>query len=56
MSMFEHPIRREGHDHLEEGKEQHVKEPHSELEAEEEVLADLNGSKDESKEKGDAQS
>ena len=53
--MFEDPIRREGHDRMEEGKEKHVHEPHSELEAEEEVLADLDSSKGEP-EKGDAQS
>jgi hypothetical protein len=39
--MFNDPSRHEGHDRLSEGKEGHDKRPHSELEAEEEILAEL---------------
>ena len=45
--MFNDPTRREGHDRLAEGKEGHDQRPHSELEAEEEILAELNATSDE---------
>jgi len=46
-SMFNDPTRHEGHDRLSEGKEDHEHRPHSELEAEEEILAELNSTPDE---------
>jgi len=42
--MFNDPTRHEGHDRLAEGKDPHEKAPHSELEAEEEILAELSAS------------
>jgi hypothetical protein len=45
--MFNDPTRHEGHDRLAEGEEGHEARPHSELEAEEEILAELNASPDE---------
>jgi hypothetical protein len=45
--MFNDPTRREGHDRLAEGKEGDEPRPHSELEAEEEILAELNAEADE---------
>jgi len=47
--MFNDPTRHEGHDRLAEGKDEHEHRPHSELEAEEEILAELNASKPEEK-------
>ena len=52
--MFNDPTRHEGHDRLSEGKEGHEHRPHGELEAEEEILAELDGSPEE--EADDAQS
>jgi hypothetical protein len=54
--MFEDPVRHEGHDRLSEGKDEHEHRPHSELEAEEEILAELNTSEDEPEGKDEAQS
>ena len=45
--MFKDPSRHEGHDRLSEGKEGHGQRPHSELEAEEEILAELNATPEE---------
>ena len=45
--MFEDPVRHEGHDRLSEGKDEHEHRPHSELEAEEEILAELNATPEE---------
>jgi len=45
--MFNDPSRHEGHDRLSEGKEGHEQQPHSELEAEEEILAELNAKPEE---------
>jgi hypothetical protein len=45
--MFNDPTRHEGHDRLSEGKEGHEDRPHGELEAEEEILAELDGPPDE---------
>jgi hypothetical protein len=44
--MFNDPTRHEGHDRLAEGEEGHEQRPHSELEAEEEILAELNATPD----------
>jgi hypothetical protein len=54
--MFNDPTRHEGHDRLSEGKDEHEHGPHSELEAEEEIIAELNASEDEAGEKDEAQS
>jgi hypothetical protein len=54
--MLDDPIRHEGHDRLSEGKDEHEHRPHGELEAEEEILAELNETEDESEEEGEAQS
>jgi hypothetical protein len=54
--MFNDPSRHEGHDRLSEGKDGHEHGPHSELEAEDEILAELNPTEDESEEKDEAQS
>jgi hypothetical protein len=48
--MFEDPVRHEGHDRLSEGKEGHEPRRHSELEAEEEILAELEGNPEEGEE------
>jgi len=45
--MFNDPSRHEGHDRLSEGKEGHEQRPHSELEAEEETLAELSATPEE---------
>jgi hypothetical protein len=45
--MFKDPTRHEGHDRLAEGTEGHEPRPHSELEAEEEILAELNATPEE---------
>jgi hypothetical protein len=45
--MFNDPTRHEGHDRLSEGKDEREHGPHSELEAEEEIIADLNSSEEE---------
>ena len=45
--MFNDPSRHEGHDRLSEGKEGHGQRPHSELEAEEETLAELSATPEE---------
>ena len=54
--MYNDPTRHEGHDPLSEGKDEHEHGPHSELEAEEEIIAELNASEDEAEEKDEAQS
>jgi hypothetical protein len=45
--MLNDPTRHEGHDRLAEGKEEHKEEFHSELEAEEEIIAELNATPEE---------
>jgi hypothetical protein len=45
--MFNDPTRHEGYDRLAEGKERHEHKAHSELEAEEEILAELDAKPDE---------
>jgi hypothetical protein len=54
--MFEDPTRHEGHDRLSEGKDEHEHRPHSELEAEEEILAELNASEGEPETEDETQS
>ncbi len=48
--MFNDPTRHEGHDRLSEGKEGQEARPHSELEAEEEILAELEANPEEDEE------
>ena len=54
--MFNDPSRHEGHDRLSEGKEGHEQRPHSELEAEEEILAELNDSDEKGEQEDEPQS
>jgi hypothetical protein len=54
--MFNDPTRHEGHDRSSERKDEHEHGPHSELEAEEEIIAELNASEDGAEEKDEAQS
>jgi hypothetical protein len=53
--MFNDPTRHEGHDRLAEGKEGHEEKFHSELEAEEEILSEVDAARNE-EETGEAQS
>ena len=54
--MPDDPLKHEGHDRSEEGKEGHEHRPHSELEAEEEILAELNDSDEKGKQEDEPQS
>ena len=54
--MLDDPIRHEGHDRIGEGKEGPEHRPHSELEAEEEILAELNDSDEKGEQEDEPQS